>query len=418
MRSEVGSIGLRPSSCIVTVILFLFCSSSFAQETSLLNFNYNNGWEPIAGLIADASGNLYGTTFYGGAYGVGTVFELLPQGGTWTEKVLYSFNDTGAGGFWANSRLVFGAAGNLYGTTFFGGDFQVGTVFELSPGAGGVWTEQTVHSFDPKNEDGTYPHASLIVDAAGNLYGTAAGGGHSGNGMVYELSPTGTGTWTEKVLHSFSGSDGASPYSNLIFDAAGNLYGTTAYGGTSSACTGGCGTVFELIPTKSGNWMEKALSFANTNGANPYGGLISDASGNLYGVTSQGGTGNFGVVFKLTPGSGGWNEKILHIFTPHEGDGYNPWAPLIFDGAGNLYGTTSVGGAYGMGSVYELTPAGNGNWSEKVLYSFSSVGDSLYNPAPGLVLDSAGNLYGSALSGGNYLTACLGGCGGLFRITP
>ena len=416
MPSKILVTGSRAVLSALAVVLFLMCSQLFAQETSLLNFDYNNGWEPIAGLIADASGNLYGTTFYGGAYGVGTVFKLTPHNGEWTESVLYSFNDTGAGGFWANSRLVFDTAGNLYGTTFFGGDFQVGTVFELSPSAGGVWTEQTIHSFDPKNEDGTYPHASLIVDAAGNLYGTAAGGGHSGDGMVYELSPTGSGTWTEKVLHSFAGSDGASPYSNLMFDAAGNLYGTTAYGGTSSACTGGCGTVFELIPTRSGNWMEKALSFDNMNGANPYGGLISDASGNLYGVASQGATGNFGAVFELTPASGGWKEKILHIFTPHQGDGYNPSAPLIFDGAGNLYGTTSVGGAYGKGTVYELTPTNTGNWSETVLYSFSSDGDDLYNPAPGLVIDTAGNLYGAALSGGNYLTACLGGCGGLFEI--
>jgi uncharacterized repeat protein (TIGR03803 family) len=405
------------SLVVLTVSILVTCVGVSAQESVLVNFDFNDGWEPIAGLVMDAAGNLYGTTFYGGAYGSGTVFELSPRANGWSETVLYSFNDVGSDGFWPNSKLVFDAAGNLYGTTFFGGYFQVGTVFELSPVTGGGWTETTIHAFDPKNEDGKYPHAGLIVDAAGNLYGTAAGGGHSGDGVVYELTASASGNWTEKILHSFSGSDGASPYSSVVFDAFGDLYGATAYGGTSSACTGGCGTVFELVPTSAGNWMEKTLSFDNSDGANPYGGLILDAAGNIYGVTSQGGVGNTGLVFELVPAGGGWNERILHLFAAHEGDAYNGWGPLVFDAAGNLYGSTSVGGAFGKGAVYELTPAGSGEWSESLLYNFDSGAGNIYNPAPGLVIDSAGNLYGAALSGGNYLQACLGGCGAVFEIT-
>jgi uncharacterized repeat protein (TIGR03803 family) len=418
MQGKTLSTGLRARLAVSVFILFVMCASVSAQETVLLNFSYNNGNEPIAGLIIDASGNLYGTTFYGGSYGNGTIFELTPRADGWAETVLYNFSGHGADGFWPNSRLVFDASGNLYGTTFFGGDFQVGTVFELSPGANGVWSEKTIHSFNPKNKDGSYPHAGLIVDASGNLYGTAAGGGHIGDGIVFELSPAGDGDFTEKVLHSFAGNDGAGPYSSLIFDAFGDLYGTTSYGGTSTACANGCGTVFELIPTTGGNWMEKAFSFNNTNGANPYGGLIIDASGNLYGATSQGASGNFGAVFELTPVHPGWTEQILHIFSPHLGDGMNPWAPLIFDAAGNLYGTTGSGGAYGGGTVYELTPSTGGPWSEKVLYSFNSEGGAAHDPVPGVVLDAAGNLYGAALSGGDNFSSCYGGCGAVFEITP
>jgi uncharacterized repeat protein (TIGR03803 family) len=421
MQRKKLSSGLRAKLTIFSLTLFVMCAYVSAQETVLLNFSYNNGDEPIAGLIMDAAGNLYGTTFYGGAYGNGTIFELTPHAGVWAETVLYSFTGASSAGFWPNSRLVFDASGNLYGTTFFGGQFQVGTVFELSPAAGGSWTETTIHDFNPKNLDGSYPHAGLIVDASGNLYGTAAGGGHDGDGIVFELSPSAGGDFTEKILRSFSGSsggDGANPYSSLVFDASGNLYGTTAYGGTSAACNGGCGTVFELIPTKAGNWMEKTLSFRNTDGANPYGGLILDASGNLYGATSQGASGNFGAIFELTPAGNGWTESILHTFSPHLGDGMNPQAPLIFDAAGNLYGTTESGGASGGGTAYELTPTGEGDWTKKILDSFSSAGGAAHSPAPGVTIDSFGNLYGAAISGGDNFSSCYGGCGAVFEIAP
>jgi uncharacterized repeat protein (TIGR03803 family) len=414
MRDKGLSTGLRSSFAILVVSLFMMGIGASAQEAVVHNFDDFDGQQPIAGLIIDHSGNLYGTTFYGGANGDGAVFELTPQsGGGWVETVLFSFNDLGNDGFWPNSRLVFDASGNLYGTTFFGGTFGVGTVYELSPTTGGNWTGKTIHSFDNRGGDGTWPHASLIVDASGNLYGTTAGGGAAGDGIVYELIPAGDGTFTEKVLHSFNGTNGASPYSSLVLDASGNLYGMTAYGGTSTACTAGCGTVFELSPATGGHWGEKVLrSFNNTDGANPYGNLIFGTNGNLYGVTSQGGAGNDGLVFELAPTTGGsWGEKILHTFNS-PGDGINPWAPLIFDGAGNLYGTTGSGGEGGQGTVFGLSPTTSGPWKERVLYNFNTRDGNGYGPVPGVVFDGAGNLYGATESGGAY------GNGIIFEITP
>src|ERR1019366_6074253 len=276
------------------------------------------------------------------------------------ERVLHSFANDRVVGNNPYSSLIFDAAGNLYGTTFGGGTSGYGTVFELRPGAGGTWTEKVVYSFANNGTDGHEPYAGLIFDAAGNLYGTTWAGGPSDLGTVFELTPAGGGTWTEKVLHSFinDGTDGNEPYAGLIFDAAGNLYGTTQDGGTAFT-----GTVFQLTPAAGGTWTEKVVySFANngTDGTVPKAGVIFDAAGNLYGTTSQGGPSNAGTVFELTPAGGGtWTEKVLHTFGSST-DGIDPVAGLIFDGAGNLYGTTSRGGTYNRGTAFELTPAGGG----------------------------------------------------------
>src|ERR1019366_934096 len=211
-----------------------------------------------------------------------------------------------------------------------------------------------------------------------------------------------------KVLYSFihNGTDGGFPQAGLIFDAAGNLYGTTSEGGTSSSCSGGCGTVFELTPTAGGGWTEKVLHNFNSNGtdgANPYAGLIFDAAGNLYGTTTVGGTYYYGTVFELTPtAGGGWTEKVLHSFNYNGTDGNNPQASLTIDAAGNLYGTTSGGGTYGnyKGTVFELTPAAGGDWTETVLHNF--VGPDGAAPLAGLIFDAAGNLYGTTSGGGTY----------------
>jgi len=223
------------------------------------------------------------------------VFELTPAaGGGWTERVLYSF---GADGIWPTAGLVFDAAGNLYGTTSFGGTVGWGTVFELTPAGGGGWTEQVLHNFLGYS-DGETPYAGLIIDAVGNLYGTTSSGGTYGVGMVFELMPTAGGHWTEQVLHTFNFTDGGAPYAGLIFDVAGNLYGTAGGGGTY-----GDGTVFELTPTAGGGWTEKVVhSFGNgTDGIFPRADLIVDAVGNLYGTTNYGGTNNYGTVFEVTP---------------------------------------------------------------------------------------------------------------------
>jgi uncharacterized repeat protein (TIGR03803 family) len=409
--------GLRTRLAVLAVTLFVIgaCACMSAQETVLYTFNNKDGSEPLSGLISDASGNLYGTTFYGGANGVGAVFELTPKASGWTETVLYSFNGIGVDGFFANSRLLFDASGNLYGTTFWGGDFGVGIVYQLSPAAGGGWTEKTIHSFDPNGGDGTYPHGGLIMDGLGNLYGTTANGGAAGDGTVYELTPAGDGNWTETVLHSFSGADGANSYAELVLDGWGNLYGTTASGGSSSACFDGCGTVFELSPSAGGGWTEQVLhSFNNTDGANPGQGLIFDKSGNLYG-TAGGSTGT-GPVFQLTKtANGDWRERILHSFTA-AGDASNP-STLIFDAEGNLYGPGATGGAHNQGAIFELRRGAGGQWNEKLLYSFSVANGNGADPAPGLMLDAAGNLYGTTLMGGEP-SQCFNGCGIVFKITP
>lgn len=328
-------------------------------ETVLYNFcsvdGCADGTWPNAGLTLDAAGNLYGTTWDGGgASNYGTVFQLAPGAGdTWTETVLHSFDENGDGHYPYTVGLIFDAAGNLYGTTLRGSEHDRGTVFKLMPGAGGTWNETVLNRFGDLPRGGSHSQAGLIFDTAGNLYGTTEAGGAYRCGTVFKLSNT-NGRWTETVLHSFKGSDGRSPYASLIFDKAGNLYGTTYKGGAHSV-----GAVFKITPGANGTWAETVLhSFgAGGDGFYPYANLIFDAVGNLYGTTSWGGAnGNSGTVFKLTPGAkGAWTEKVLHSFGKGE-DGASPYAGLILDAAGNLYGTTSQGGADNSGTVFKITP--------------------------------------------------------------
>ncbi len=272
------------------------------------------------------------------------------------KKVLHSFGH-GTDGTLPRGGVVLDAAGNLYGTTFEGGIHGVGTAFELSPQADGVWTETVLHSFN--GADGWFPEAGLIFDTAGNLYGTTGLGGIHEFGTVFELSPREGGGWAEKVLHSFNenGVDGSLPYASLIFDVAGNLYGTTYYGGIHTCEGHYCGTVFELSP-KDGGWSEKLLhSFGNgTDGTLPQSSLAIDAAGNLYGTTYYGGIHAAGVAFELSPREGGgWTETVLHSFG-NGNDGADPQAGMIYVD-GNLYGTTYFGGGEdGFGTVFEITP--------------------------------------------------------------
>ncbi len=377
------------------------------QETVLHSFgNGTDGQNPYAGgLIFNAAGYLYGTTQLGGIHGLGTVFELSPNGsGGYTETVLHSFGN-GTDGQYPYASLIFDGAGNLYGTTWVGGIHGYGTVFELSPREGGGYTETVLHSFgNPATQDGQNPYTGLIFDAAGNLYGTTYYGGIHGGGTVFELSPREGGGWTETVLHSFgNGTDGQNPVANLIFDGAGNLYGTTWVGGIH-----GYGTVFELSPREGGGYTETVLhSFGNgTDGSKPVAGMIFDGAGNLYGTTSYGGIhdtcpeGTCGTVFELSPRQGGgWTETVLHSFG-NGTDGQNPYTGgLIFDAAGNLYGTTYGGGIYGEGTVFEMTPREGGGYTETVLHSFGNGTDG-QSPEAGLIFDGAGNLYGTTLVGG------------------
>jgi uncharacterized repeat protein (TIGR03803 family) len=325
-----------------------------------------DGAFPIGDLIFDTAGNLYGTTGWGGdlscnsGNGCGTVFELTPSSKGWTETNLYAFQG-GNDGQQPNGGVVFDTAGNLYGTTFYGGAYGGGTVFKLAPNSDGSWTESVLYSFCSSTNcpDGAYPQGGLILDVAGNVYGTTADGGIYLYGTVFELMPNSEGGWTESVLHSFGNTgDGAIPFDTLIFDAAGNLYGTTYWGPQSQSYLGP-GTVFKLAPNSDGSWKESLLHIfgGRADGTHPNAGVIFDKMGNLYSTTVLGGPADAGTVFKLTARSGGgWAYSVLHVFqrTP----ALHPLAGLILDKAGNLYGTANFcdSGIDCQGVVFEITP--------------------------------------------------------------
>jgi uncharacterized repeat protein (TIGR03803 family) len=405
-----------------------------------------DGADPVAGLVFDAAGNLYGTTESGGLAGCyencGTVFELMPKSkGNWTEKVIHRFGLPGQDqnfGVEPVSSIFVDQAGNLYGTTETSGtqpcNFNLfagcGAVFELSPGSGDKWTASLLYSFNA-NPLGSEPGAGVVSDVAGNLYGTTEGSGISNSGVAFELMPQADGSWKEVLLHGFlGGRDGAHPGSSLIFDNAGNLYGTTTNGG-SLQCSGNSmcgGIVFELSPTAHG-WKESVLyRFGDNNNlglAVPMGGLVLDSSGNLYGATPEGGSANCrpygcGTVYKLSPvGGGQWREQLLYRFQGGS-DGSDPLSTLVFDQAGNLYGTTCVAGVNGNGTVFKLAPNANGKWKETVLYSFRGSQDLDGScPLAGVTFDRNGNLFGTTFQGGNYTNNCYdGGCGIVFELSP
>jgi uncharacterized repeat protein (TIGR03803 family) len=339
------------------------------------------------------------------------------------ELVLHNFGNNTKGGVEPSSQLAFDSAGNLYGTTAGGGISNVGTVFELAPVPGGGWVEKGLHSFAKNNTDGQFPGGGpLIFDPAGNLYGTTENGGTDGVGTVFELSPPvpPSTNWTEKVIYSFSnnGIDGQDPVVGLVRDSAGNLYGTTLSGGTSSS-----GTVFELSLTADGAWAESLLHTFSAKGTTGDGrdgrsNLIFDSAGNLYGTTDFGGAQDEGTVYELSPsGAGTWTETVLYSFFTYPTDAWFPAGGVVLDSAGNLYGATAEGGPGQGGAVYELTPSGTGSWTEKLLYAFDyrnkTDGTS---PIGNLTFDSAGNLYGTTFSGGS--TTCVSGCGIVFELKP
>ena len=315
--------------------------------------NPSDGQRPTSALVSDNQGNLYGATEGGGISGstggAGTVFELTPSSnGTWTEKILYTFiGGTDAWGPYGGG-IVLDAAGNIYGTSDVGGAYGRGAVFEVVAGTNGTWTEKVIYSFRGLN-DGAAPYGStLIFDAAGNLYGLASGGGAHDYGVVYELKRGTAGTWTQKVLYSFTGdADGASPTGNLLFDSAGNLYGTTPF------------TVYELVRGSNGTWTEKTLHrFAGgKDGATALAGMAFDKAGNLYGTTTNGGL-HHGTVYELSPETTGtWTEKILHRFALNGIDGSGPQlATLVVDATGKVFGVTGGGGTSSAGVVFEIQP--------------------------------------------------------------
>ena len=353
-----------------------------------------------AGMVSDSAGNLYGVTNTGGNStncsgfeGCGAVFELSPAGGTtWTQTTIYNFQNLADGSF-PFGGLVFDAAGNLYGTNTGGGTYNAGVAFKLSPGSGNSWTLTPLYSFGQSNQS-VSPSSPLTLDAAGNLYGITLGGGRYFYGSAFKLSNV-AGVWKEQILHSFGGpGDGAQPYGPLVIDAQGNLYGTTSAGGSTT-----WGIVFELTHQPSGAWTENLL-YTFASGGSPEAGLILDSAHNLYGTTSTGGAHGAGGVFRLTRvsqnGTLVWKYIQLYSFTAGA-DGSNPASPLTFDASGNLYGTdaafaTTCQGFYGCWQVYKLSVGSNGLWHIGALYTIPAQSD----PGNGsLVLDSSGDIFGT-----------------------
>jgi uncharacterized repeat protein (TIGR03803 family) len=369
-----------------------------------------DGATPDAGLTPDGHGNYYGTAYSGGAHDAGTVFKITPHGSSWVLSTLYSFTGSADGG-WPTTGVTFGPDGTLYGASSNGT-----TVYNLRPSATrpssvlAEWTERALYQFQGI-EDGFNPSGNLIFDHSGNIYGAMEVGGqgcYEGCGLIYKLSPSGQG-WEKSVVYNFQGGvDGEAP-EGIIFDPSGNIVGITIEGGQN-----GVGAIFELTPS-SGGWNETTLySFAYGSGGNqPATGLVEDAVGNFYGGTLFA-SGDGGVIFELSPSDGGWVYTVLYNFPGCGGYGTGPKAPLTLDAAGNLYGTFD--GYYNdcPAGVFKLSP-GQGGWTYTSLHNFTGGSDGAH-PYSSVSIDPNGNLFGTASAGGE---GCYSqGCGVVWEITP
>ena len=414
--------------------LALLSNLAQAQTYSIL-YTFSGGAagnEPVGGLTIDHAGNLYGTTFYGASdncvYGCGTAFKLSHEAAGWTLDILHTFlggPDDGAGPI---SGLTFGPDGALYGTTTAGGQGNgqncrgCGTVFRMTPPPTLCrtplcpWIETVLYNFQGGPTDGQAPnYGSVIFDRAGNLYGGTIYGGNGGPvlcgslgscGIAYELSPD-SGGWQESVITRFGGSLGYQPYSGLILDNAGDLYGTT---------TTGPSTVYELTQNGSGWSVHVLYTFSNAprDGSQVEGNLLFDQAGNLYGTTTTGGPNGGGTVFELSPSAGNWTLTTLYSFTGSSGS-VGP-TNLTMDAVGNLYGTTFAGeGLYGDGNVFKLSPS-SGGWIYTSLHDFTGLNGDGYYPLGQTVLDSSGNLYGTTIGGGANCTVPSEDCGVVWEV--
>ena len=410
----------------VTVLVLSFTVAPAQAQSFSVIHTFSGGPDgavPEAGLTIDGAGNLYGTTEFGGSQvcggGCGTVFKLSYRGGGWVLTTIYGFIGYLDSGY-PVGRVVFGPDGALYGTTSGGEycDLACGTVFRLAPPATPCrsitcpWTKTILYRFQ-NSPDGATPEGDLVFDAAGNLYGTTMAGGAHGLGTVYKLTHS-NGNWTQSVLYSFAGlPDGASPVSGVVFDNAGNLYGTTPIGGNTNPPrdTSGLGVIFKLTPSGSG-WTESVLhafTSESSSGQGPYGGLTFDSAGNFYGATLAGGGGfcldggyeGCGTVYQ---GAG----NTIYTFTVQFGQGSGgPLGPMTLDAQGNLYGASSAMGADYYGNVFELTA---GQYAYTSLYSFTGGSDGR-TPVGNVVFDRNGNLYGVTSRGGTQY-------GVVWEITP
>jgi uncharacterized repeat protein (TIGR03803 family) len=396
---------MRPKTTVVltfAVLTFLLCSISIGHAaTQKVLYAFTGGVDgsvPYAGVIFDPAGNLYGVTQAGGLYGRGTVFQLTPSGGNWTETVLYNFTGEPDGEL-PIGGLAIDEAGNLYGTAANNGDptAQCGTVFKLSPSNGG-WTFTVLHAFTG-GTDGCTPGSSLRY-TTGTLYGTTVYGGPSNQGTAFRLPTSGGSDFNA----AFALNNGNHPWGGINIGE----YGTTYNGGKY-----GLGNVYEWTY---GHHLLVKHVFNSTSAAGnyPVGELLLVFNGSarkMYGTTSSGGVNNRGAVYVLTESLyyyDVWGTSVLHSFSGS--DGSSPGAGVVMDAAGNLYGTTVFGGPDNAGTVFKLTPGAKNKWTHTLLYSFTGGADGgeIYS---GVVFDTAGNLYGTAASFGN-------GAGVVYEVTP
>ncbi len=415
-------------SLIEALLVLIISASSLAQTFAVLHtFTGDDGSSPFAGVTVDGSGNLYGTTKYGGMtscdLGCGIVFQLTPQGSGWNFAPLYKFAGPSDGKA-PIARVVFGPDGRLYGTTLLGGNSMVngGTVFSLTPSSAVCQSpcsrsKTTLWSFgQSQDNDGLNPgYGDLVFDSAGNIYGTTEQGGSTrllcgpGCGTVYLLSRA-QGSWSETLIYQFEDGPGYHPYAGVAFDGNGNLYGTAPYGGSAN-----WGIAYELMPSN-GSWSPAIVHdfLDQSDGGLPSAGLLPDSAGNLYGATGSGGSGRGGTVFELSPMGLSWMIQVLYSFDFPA----HPWANLTMDAAGNLYGTTISGGRFSHGNVFKLTRTDD-SWTYTSLYDFTGGSDG-GSPYGSVALDAAGNLYGTAEEGGSNSDECLttNGCGVVWQIQP
>ena len=389
---------------LALLVAALGCATAQAQTYSVLYTftGQNDGAAPMAGVTIDGAGNLYGTTSAAGGWGFGNVYRLVRSGSAWDFYLLYTFQgytQWSQDGGSPYARVTIGPDGALYGTTRIGGfgdgcreEHGCGTVYKLQPQFGGGWKETLLYQFG--YFDGDHPfYGDVVFDHAGNLYGSTVVGGAYLQGAVYKLTPA-NGSWTQSLVYSFSGPDGSTPLNGPTVDSNGNLYGTTSAGGAN-----GWGTAYSLQRSGSG-WVETTLhSFqGGSDGITPSSAVVLDQGGNLYGVTESGGIAGGGTAFELTQGAQGvWS---MSTFFPFTGTGFQgSYRTLARDSAGNLYGTTVAGGIYHQGSVFKLTF--NGAWIYTSLHDFTGGADGAY-PYGVLSFDAAGNIYGTASAGGTY----------------
>jgi uncharacterized repeat protein (TIGR03803 family) len=380
---------------LITFVTLLYPAAHAQTFSVIYNFESDADY-PQAGVTLRA-GNLFGTGMECG-YCYGSVFQLAPLGDSWALTPLFVVRYSGDPSY-PLARVLFGPDGHLYGTMSSGGS-GVGAVFSLTPSvslcktANCFWTQNVIHQFTGTPDGGNPGTADLIFDTQGNIYGTTTKGGTSGLGAVYELQPSGN-NWTESVLYSFSGPDGATPV-EIIFDNNGNLFGVTRAGGAQNL-----GTVYELTYTVGIGWQQTPVySFTGgTDGSDPSA-LVSDGVGNFYGATRTGGSGGGGTLFELSPSGNSWTFKLLRSFSGQTQCG--PARQLTLDAAGNIYGATYCDGPQNHGNIFKMTNTGNG-WLYSSLYEFNSItGQDGVFPATQVTIDTDGTLYGTTIQGGYY----------------